>query len=474
MAKPAKTQWEFGELFPAEAIRKVLTVSEVTGSIRRVLEKEVGRVSVMGELSNLRLQPSGHVYFTIKDANAQLSCVMFRTEAATVNRAVWQEAQKVVVDGEITVYEARGQYQLRAMAVQLQGVGALQAAFEKLKQKLQAEGLFETSCKRPLPRYPQRIGLATSSSGAAIQDVLHAIQRRNPALRVLLAPCRVQGGGAAAEIASAIRLLNEWSAASDEKLDLIMVTRGGGSLEDLWAFNEEIVARAIHGSELPVISAVGHEIDFTISDFVADLRAATPTAGAELITEGAVSIRPFVFEASRYLTELAHAAVEGKREKLGEQQRRLARVHPRRKLQEQAQRIDALQNSVELCFKHQWHQQQARFRAAHQRLARFRPSTWLEKRNGEAQRLEERLRRLAAEQLREMAARLNGARTRLELLSPKQTLQRGYSITLNADNGKVIRDAAQVSPGSALRTIVQTGEILSVAGAQPKSANPAA
>ena len=198
----------------------------------------------------------------------------------------------MILRGELTVYEPRGQYQMRVMAVELQGLGALQAAFEKLKQKLSAEGLFAPERKRPLPRYPQRIGLVTSPTGAAIRDVLHVIQRRNPALELILAPCRVQGEGAAAEIAGAIRLLNEFHASQaalgqgQQALDLILVTRGGGSLEDLWAFNEEIVARAIFDSALPVVSAVGHEIDFTISDFVADLRAATPSAAAEVITEG--------------------------------------------------------------------------------------------------------------------------------------------------------------------------------------------
>src|SRR5688572_33033655 len=211
MAKPLKTQWEFGELFPAEAIRKVLTVSELTGSIRRILEKEIGTISVMGEITNLRVQASGHIYFTIKDANSQISCVLFRNESRTVNRDFLADGQKVVIEGEVTVYEARGQYQLRVFSVQLQGLGALQAAFERLKQKLHAEGLFDSGHKRPLPRFPQRIGIVTSPDGAAIQDVLHAIERRNPALEVVLVPCRVQGAGAAQEVAAAIHMLNEWA-----------------------------------------------------------------------------------------------------------------------------------------------------------------------------------------------------------------------------------------------------------------------
>src|SRR5712691_8651367 len=268
MAKPVKSQWDFGELFPVEQIaRKVLSVSELTWQIRRLLEQQVGRIWVTGEITNFRAQSSGHLYFTLKDANAQLSCVLFRGELQ-VDRSLLQDGRKVVLQGEVTVYESRGQYQLRVMAVELQGIGALQAAFEKLKQKLSAEGLFATERKRRLPPFPHRIGLVTSPTGAAIRDVLHGVERRNPALKILLAPCRVQGQGAGMEIASSIRLLNDYHArgSAGEGLDLILVTRGGGSLEDLWAFNEEVVAREIFNSALPIVSAVGHEIDFTISD----------------------------------------------------------------------------------------------------------------------------------------------------------------------------------------------------------------
>src|SRR3989449_5216276 len=199
MAKPINSQWDFGELFPVEqSVRKVLSVTELTGQIRRLLEQEVGRVWVAGEITNLRTQSSGHIYFTLKDANAQLSCVLFRGELQ-VDRELLQDGRKVTLQGEVTVYEPRGQYQLRVTGVELQGVGALQIAFEKLKQKLSAEGLFAQERKRPLPRFPQRIGLVTSPTGAAIRDVLHVIQRRNPALEIILAPCRVQGDGAGRE-----------------------------------------------------------------------------------------------------------------------------------------------------------------------------------------------------------------------------------------------------------------------------------
>src|SRR5271169_1367903 len=211
MSKQTKSQWDFGgELFPAEATRKVLSVSELTEQIRRLLEKQVGAVWVGGEITNLRAQSSGHIYFTLKDASAQLNCVLFSREKVA-HRELLADGQKVLLQGDVTVYEARGQCQLIVRAVELQGVGALQIAFEKLKQKLAAEGLFAPERKRSLPKYPQRIGLVTSPTGAAIRDVLHVVQRRNPGLEIILAPCRVQGDGAAEEIAAAIGLLNEFS-----------------------------------------------------------------------------------------------------------------------------------------------------------------------------------------------------------------------------------------------------------------------
>ena len=247
MSKPVKSQWDFGELFPTEQTRKVFSVWELTADIKRLLEKQIGTVWVGGEITNLRAQSSGHIYFTLKDAAAQLNCILFSREKIS-QRELLADGQKVLLQGDVTVYEARGQYQLIIRQVELQGVGALQIAFEKLKQKLAAEGLFAPERKRALPEFPQRIGLVTSLTGAAIRDVLHVVQRRNPGLEIILAPCRVQGDGAAKEIAAAIQTLNEFNSSPVTRhspLDLILVTRGGGSLEDLWAFNEEVVARAI-------------------------------------------------------------------------------------------------------------------------------------------------------------------------------------------------------------------------------------
>src|SRR5439155_13456899 len=264
---------------------------------------------------------------------------LFRGELIA-HREFLQDGQMVLLQGTLTVYEVRGQYQLRVTAVELRGLGALQVAFEKLKQKLQAAGLFATERKRPLPRCPHRIGLVTSRTGAAIRDVLHVIERRQPGLEIILAPCRVQGPGAGEEISGAIRLLNGWAAsAQGQPLDLILVTRGGGSLEDLWAFNEEIVARAIFHSAIPVVSAVGHEIDFTISDFVADARAATPSAGAEIITEGVFSSCQFVSAASTRMGQLARQQLADKVYLCAQLSQRLARLHPRRRLNDWLQRL---------------------------------------------------------------------------------------------------------------------------------------
>ncbi|MGA9453195.1 MAG: exodeoxyribonuclease VII large subunit, partial [Verrucomicrobiia bacterium] len=397
MDKRPKSQWDFGELFPSETGRRVLSVSELTAQVKRLLEKQVGAVWVTGEVTNLRAQSSGHIYFTLKDATSQLSCVLFRGEAV-MNRSVLQDGQKVLLQGDVTVYEARGQYQLIVHAVELQGVGALQIAFDKLKQKLAAEGLFAPERKRSLPDYPQRIGLVTSPTGAAIRDVLHVVQRRNPGLEIILAPCRVQGEGAAAEIAAAIRLLNEFGSRSSGResapsesqsrltsaatggLDLILVTRGGGSLEDLWAFNEEAVARAIFESAIPVVSAVGHEIDFTISDFVADVRAATPSAAAEIITEGVFASREFVAEALGLLRQRVRQRAERAREDFDSLTGRLTRLHPRRRLDESLQRLDDLQSGLLRCARQAARERAVAWRNLTDRLLRVRPAQLLDQR----------------------------------------------------------------------------------------------
>src|SRR6266581_2717725 len=268
---------------------KVFTVAELTRQIRGTLETKFGAVWVQGEISNYKLHPSGHQYFTLKDQRAQISCVIWRDTMQPPRQPLADGAQ-VQVYGTVTVFEARGQYQLNVQILQPRGVGLLQAKFEALKRKLETEGLFAQERKRPLPKFPRRIGIITSPSGAALCDMLNVLCRRAPWLQILINPVRVQGAGAAQEIAVAIRELampNEAFA----PVDVIVVTRGGGSIEDLREFNEEIVARAIFNSSVPIVSAVGHEIDFTICDFVADLRAPTPSAAAELIVPDIVDLR---------------------------------------------------------------------------------------------------------------------------------------------------------------------------------------
>src|SRR3954454_12920486 len=260
---------------------KVFTVAELTRQIRGALETRFAAVWIQGEISNHKLLPSGHRYFTLKDQRAAISCVIFRNTLPPTAPPIADGAQ-VQLYGNVSVFEARGQYQLNVQILQTRGAGLLQAKFEALKRKLEAEGLFETARKRALPKFPKRIGIITSPSGAAIRDILNVLSRRAPNVEVLVSPVRVQGLGAAAEIATAIRELASPNKAW-KPLDLIVITRGGGSIEDLWEFNEQIVARAIFHSELPIVSAVGHEIDFTIADFVADLRPPTPSAAAELI-----------------------------------------------------------------------------------------------------------------------------------------------------------------------------------------------
>jgi exodeoxyribonuclease VII large subunit len=463
MSKSSKSQWDFGELFPPEQLRKVLSVSELTGQIRRLLEAQVGQIWVTGEVTNFRAQSSGHMYFTLKDAGSQLSCVLFRGETVQ-HRDLLQDGQKLLLQGEVTVYEARGQYQLIVRAVELQGVGALQVAFEKLKQKLQAEGLFAPERKRPLPRYPRRIGLVTSPTGAAIRDVLHVVKRRNPGLEIILVPCRVQGEGAAQEIAAAIRLLNEFgNEKSPIAIDLILITRGGGSMEDLWAFNEEVVARAIFESTIPIVSAVGHEIDFTISDFVADVRAATPSAAAEIITEGVYSSCEFVSNAARRMRQLLSQGMEDKADRLKQMIRRFALVHPRRRFNDWVQRLDDLQLSLLRCFKHGVRQQRVTWTHLTERLLRIRPEYLLKQRRELLQQESQRLREQMRHRLRERRDQLQTVEARLRLLGPEQVLARGYSITMDAVTGKVLRDAAEVKVGLKLRTRLKSGEVFSQA-----------
>ncbi|MBT6451030.1 MAG: exodeoxyribonuclease VII large subunit [Verrucomicrobiales bacterium] len=460
MSKSSQSKWDFGELFSEEETRDVFTVSDLTTRVKRTLENQIGQVWVEGEISNLRAQASGHMYFSIKDARAQLTCVLFRGTRVG-QRELMEDGQKVVLQGDLTVYEQRGQYQLIVRAMELQGVGALQVKFEKLKAKLQGEGLFDAETKQELPRFPQRIGIVTSLNAAALRDVLHVIHRRQPSLQIILTASRVQGQGAENEIATAIGQLNRW--ASSEPLDLILVTRGGGSLDDLWAFNEEAVARAIHASSVPVVSAVGHEIDFTISDFVADARAATPSAAAEIITAAAVTLSDSLAATGERLTWLARRRRESFKEHTATIAHRLGRCHPRRRLQERMQRVDELHTDLQRAA--QGHRQKfsTHWRGLAERLLRVHPELVVRHRRQQVAQLAARLHERKGHRLDRAAQRLTRLVDRLRLLGPANVLARGYSITQNLKSKKVIRSVKDAPSGTRLSTQLFDGSVESMA-----------
>lgn len=462
MARSSKSQWDFGELFPTSEGRQVLGVGTLTAQIRKLIEEKFGTVWVRGEVSNYRLQSSGHAYFILKDAEAQLACVLFRGQEG-IDRSALRDGASVILGGEMTVYEARGNYQLRVTSVEVQGVGALQQAFERLKLKLNSEGLFDAARKRPIPAFPQRVALVTSPTGAALQDMLHVIGRRYCGIEIVLVPCRVQGTGAAQEIVEAIEMANRWNAGQPEQgIDLIVVGRGGGSIEDLWCFNEEIVARGIAASKIPVISAVGHEIDFTIADFVADLRAATPSAAAEIVTQGYVASREFVARAAQRLLMLAQQAL-GERLYAAEQTiRRLNRLHPKRQMEAGAQRLDEMIDRLSRAGADAMRDRGQTLAVAVHRLQGVRPTHALAAKRQLLINLSRRL--VAASRVTHdgQVHRLDGIIAKLELLSPQSVLERGYSITMDAQTGEVIREAAGLQSGRRLLTRFHRGEAGSV------------
>ena len=418
------------DLFPRTA--KVFTVFELTRSIRSTLEAKFGAVWVQGEISNYKLHPSGHQYFTLKDQRAQIGCVIWRDTMAPPRQALVDGAQ-VQVYGTVTVFESQGKYQLRVEILQPRGVGLLQAKFEALKRKLETEGLFAAERKRPLPKFPLRIGIITSPSGAAIRDMLNVLRRRAPWLQILINPVRVQGAGAAQEIAVAIR---EFALPSEAfaPLDLIVITRGGGSIEDLWEFNEEIVARAIFNSAVPIISAVGHEIDFTICDFVADLRAPTPSAAAELIV-------PDITDLQRQIDGCTRA---------------LARQLLNR-VREAQQRLDHARETLQRCLMHKIDSYRRGVVHIAAALQARSPARELMIRRNRFADLHRRLIACPGHLLENAKHRFQRIEGILRVLGPDATLRRGYSITTN-ERGKIIRTIAAVRPKMKIRTRVSDGE----------------
>ena len=388
----------------------ILTVSELTHRIRRSLEDEFDYVTVVGEVSNLRRPASGHIYVTLKDEGAQVSVVIWRSTAARL-RFDLEDGMAVILSGSLTVYEPRGSYQIVASSIKPKGMGALQLAFLQLREKLEKEGLFRPEWKKPLPALPACVGVVTSATGAAIHDILTVIARRFPPAHVVLRPVRVQGAGAAEEIAEAIADFNAWGGA-----DVLIVGRGGGSLEDLWAFNEEVVARAIHASKIPIISAVGHEIDVTISDLVADRRALTPSEAAEIVLPKLSDLTAHLDTLRGRLAAALRSQVDLARAKLRRLRESYAFRAPLDTIRRHEQRLDELSGSATLAMRR-------RLQSCRERLA--------------------------------------GAAGRLNALSPLRVLERGYSITRLPDGGRVVRNAADVQPGDAIETVLSRGRLLS-------------
>ena len=395
-------------LLPGTApTRDIYSVSRLNREARTLLESALPALWVEGELSNVARPSSGHWYFTLKDSAAQVRCAMFRGANARVRLAP-RDGLQVLLRARVSLYEPRGDYQLIADFMEEAGEGALRRRFEELKARLAAEGLFDAGVKRPLPRLPRRIGVITSPTGAAIRDILHILKRRFAAVPVVIYPVPVQGAGAGQEIAAALARAN-----ARAETDVLILARGGGSLEDLWAFNEEVVARAIRASRIPVVSGVGHEIDFTIADFAADVRAPTPSGAAELVVPDGAEWRRALESARARLGVGVRRGVARSSERLTWLLGRLARVHPRERLARRAQRLDEL---------------------------------------------ETRLGRALGQRLQLSRARLLTATRTLNAVSPLATLERGYSILVTAD-GQLVRAAMQVAPGDTVAARTSRGTV---------------
>lgn len=429
--------------------KRILTVSQLTLLVKGVLEENFEHVWVEGEVSNLAAPASGHLYFTLKDAGAQLRCVMFRASARALRFRV-ADGGAFVARGRISVYDQRGEYQLLVEYLEPKGVGALQLAFSQLKERLAKEGLFAEGAKKPIPHLPRRIGIVTSATGAAIQDILTVLDRRFANVEVLLYPVRVQGEGAAAEIARAIRDFNRLREA-----DVLIVGRGGGSLEDLWAFNEEEVARAIHASRIPVISAVGHEVDFTIADFVADLRAPTPSAAAEIVVRSKAELEGEVRALSHRLEQAMTHRLRQWRSELILNQRALR--EPSYLLGYLVQRVDDLTCRLTTAMEQGKERRADRLATLARRLRLAHPALAVERNRERVTLLFARLERgvhRALDRSRERFALESGT---LHALSPLSTLARGYSIVRKFPRLSVVTAARQVAPGDRLDLTFHAG-----------------
>jgi len=432
--------------------RIIYTVSQLTAEIKSLLEGRYEHLWVEGEISNLRLPGSGHLYFTLKDPSAQLRGVMFRMQNRLLKFAP-EDGLQVVVYGHLTVYEPRGDYQIIVDTMEPKGLGALQLAFEQLKEKLAREGLFDAGHKKPLPALPQRIGIVTSPTGAAIRDILQIIARRFANVHIFLYPVRVQGEGAAEEIAVALRQLDQWPA-----LDVIIVARGGGSLEDLWAFNEEVVARAIYDSRIPVISAVGHEIDFTIADFVADLRAPTPSAAAELVVRNKLELVQALEGLTHRLGQAGRVSLRSRRDRLSSFIHRLA--DPRRRLADQRLHLDDLFSRLGAAMEQRCRQRIDRLGLRTESLFRLHPGRRIAEHGRRLADLSWRLAGAERTLVRNFRQSLEGVGGRLHTLSPMAVLRRGYSIAQVLPGGEVVRRTSQIKMKDRVKVRVHKGEFI--------------
>lgn len=430
--------------------RDVLSVSQLNNRARLLLEDVFAQVWVEGEISNLAKPASGHIYFTLKDSQAQVRCALFRQNASRVRQAL-RDGLAVRVRGKVSLFEGRGDYQLILDSVEPAGDGALRLAFEALKEKLAGEGLFSTENKIALPAHPQRIGIISSPTGAVIRDIISVFRRRAPQVALTLIPTAVQGREATAQIVRALQL------ADAQGFDALILARGGGSLEDLWCFNEEAVARAVAACQTPIVSAVGHETDVSISDFVADVRAPTPSAAAELLAPDSSDLRHRLDNLKRRLLLRMQGRLTHERLRLDGMARRLR--HPGERLRQQAQRLDDLDMRLRRAFEQQLNSRRERLARLDTRLAAQHPGRSLALLRQRLDSLAERLPRAALGQLRERRQKLAGLMQNLHIVSPLATLDRGYSILLD-ERGQAIRDAAQTLPGQRLKAKLGEGELM--------------
>ncbi|AMO47771.1 Exodeoxyribonuclease VII large subunit [Kosakonia oryzendophytica] len=428
----------------------IYTVSRLNQSVRLLLERELGQVWISGEISNFTQPSSGHWYFTLKDDTAQVRCAMFRNS----NRRVTfrpQHGQQVLVRANITLYEPRGEYQVVVESMQPAGEGLLQQKYEQLKAKLAAEGLFDQQCKQSLPSPAHCVGVITSKTGAALHDILHVLKRRDPSLPVVIYPTAVQGEDAPAQIVRAIELAN-----ARQECDVLIVGRGGGSLEDLWSFNDERVARAIFASTIPVVSAVGHETDVTIADFVADLRAPTPSAAAEIVSRNQLELLRQVQAMQQRLEMAMDYYLAGRNRRFAQLNHRLQQQHPQLRLARQQTVLDRLQQRMHNALDTQLKRASLRQQRVMQRLNQQNPQPRIHRAQTRVQQLEYRLSQTIRDRLSHTRERFGTAITHLEAVSPLATLARGYSVT-TATDGKVLKQTKQVKAGDKLTTRLNDG-----------------